>query len=419
LKRVQEWTERLDIDLCPTVGSSAWNFAQRRFNVPKAFVKGDDFTFARSAYYGGRCEVFKWGEQTSVYEYDVRSMYPWALASQSLPAGKPYRSRSQRHATADLAMNRPGIYDVTVRVPDTRIPPLPYRGKNRIYYPTGTFRGIWALPEILHALDTGCVVETVHSALVFSGEQKVFGEWASQVFRIRHEESGGADSSLGEFAKFLANSLTGKLGQNPERWEHVINPERLIVCSCADFCTCNPHVELSPSIYKRRIERMSDCMHPQWAAYLTSISRVKLHRMLTAREGDACYCDTDSVFAQSFDGHAREVPDKAELGDFEFKGKFDRCYFAAPKVYEKDGKVKAKGIGKAAASQGLKEGVSYSTEGIIGFGTGAKKGKFFRKATISRKLTFHTGGRVIVSASGDTRPMTIHEVTLNERKGDT
>lgn len=423
LAKLREWAARNDVDLCPTVGSSAWRFASRRFGVPNGSLKGSDFWYARSAYYGGRCEVFRWGAQSNVFEYDVRSMYPWALWSANLPWGSSRRIRSAESAREAFEVKAPGCYDVTVHVPPMHIPPLPWRTKKRIYYPTGTFRGTYTLPELEYAISLGCEIKRYHGALVWSETKNVFRGWADEVFRLRHEECGGPDTPLGIFAKFLSNSASGKLGQNPERFSHEINPNRIITCKCPprrSECKCNPHIQLSDYVYKRRTVAMSGCMHPIWAAYLTSISRVKLHMKMTERNNgkDCCYTDTDSAFVLSLLGmvHPREVKAIAALGDFEYKGTYKDCYFAAPKVYTKDGKVKAKGI---KGAKKLAEGKVYTSEGIIGFGQGARTGKFFAKGKLSRRIRFHAGGRIVVdSRTGETRPMTAREALADSKKRD-
>lgn len=397
LDRLRSWAQKNDIDLAPTVGLASWRFMHRRFGIPKATLKGADFTFAREAYYGGRCEVFRHGAWANVHEADVRSMYPWALWSAKLPTGTPRDIRAPSLST----LSEPGIHRATVFVPpDMDIPPLPIRTPKRIYYPTGVFEGVWTTPELEYARSLGCNVISARRSLVFPDTANLFREWAETIFHVRHDLCGGADSSLGMFAKFLANAPTGKLGQNPERWQIEINPR--------DVRTGgeNAHEEISPGIWRSRSYRIADCAHPEWAAYLTAISRVKLHKALVSVP-DACYCDTDSVHSLT----PVECINPAGLGDFESKG-VENSFYAGPKLYERGGKVKAKGQAKLSK---LENGAQTSRVGIRGFGSGARKGEFFRKTVLTRTVNFGTGGRVALP-NGLTRPMTIEEALIHSKK---
>ncbi len=410
----------IDLDLKRTVGSSAWEHASRILGLPAADLGTLDHDFAREAYYGGRVQVFRHGYVAVGHEYDVRSMYPWALDANKLPCGNSLRLYSEDVASG-WREGRPGVYNVTVRVPYSHIPPLPMRTVKRIYYPYGTFQGTFTRPELEYAIEVGCEVLDWHQALVWEDEQVLFHKWTERIFDLRHHSTpDGPDSPLGIFLKFYANSLTGKLGMDPRRYSYFVNPDKIETCTtpkdCGDECDgeCGSMAQLSEFIWRQKSYGLSPCMHVEWAAYLTSYARVKLHRQLVSVDGgeDACYCDTDSVL--SLKPRAWDVGD--QLGQFEHKRIWHNAHFWAPKVYEIDDDkkghiVKAKGLPKGIK---IEDGKSYRSERIIGFTAGARAGKLFTRGTTSRKFTPRFGDRI---ADGETtRPMSVAEAIADSKK---
>lgn len=45
----------------------------------------------RDGYYGGRCDIYKYGQFKNVYYYDFTSLYPYVCAKNTLPVGKPIK----------------------------------------------------------------------------------------------------------------------------------------------------------------------------------------------------------------------------------------------------------------------------------------------------------------------------------------
>jgi len=94
---------------------------------------------AEHAYYGGRFEQFKLGVIDNVYEYDIRSAYPAAIAK--LP---DFSNCEWEHITEEFVpttgtkLSRFGLYNVSWKRHSAQAPgPFPWReyGTGRIYYP--------------------------------------------------------------------------------------------------------------------------------------------------------------------------------------------------------------------------------------------------------------------------------------------
>lgn len=426
LDALQAFAETNDLDLGATIGGSAWKNVQRRVGIEDADTNPGRHMYARQGYYGGRVQVFRAGNVKAGYEYDVRSMYPWALATFAVPTGNS-EMRYGSDAQDSFDKEAPGIYQAAVEVPEMHIPPLPFRHRNRIHYPTGKFIGTWAYPELRYAEKLGVKVKIL-SALVWESEQVLFAAWIERLFALRFNV--GTESPIGQFLKLYMNSLTGKFGMNPERYKYFINPSKLKGCpggncdldladdcgKCCDWhCStkCGATAQISESVYREYMYSLSDCCHVEWSAYLTAHSRVHLHRQLVSGGlKDAVYCDTDSVFCEN----PRTDNVGEGLGQFEFKCEFRDFLSVAPKVYEYTHvatgkrKQKAKGIKRGREFE-MMPGKKYYREGIAGFTAGTKLGRLFSKIKGHRTLNIRHGDRFVVNEStGETRAPRIDEV---------
>lgn len=471
LVTMTEYATDNDLDLSRTVGSAAWRNVLRTLKTvgPCPYVdklKGDmrDFQFARAGYFGGRVECYRYGKQTG-HQYDVNSMYPWALSSLSVPVGNPYRVYGR---DARNAYGKPGLWKATVTVPESFLPPLPYRFKKKsaesIAYPHGTMTGVWPLIELQHAESRGCHVEPLEG-LVWDDSDTVFSDWISRLWKLRMNAPGPTDdlkgkkSPIGVWLKFYMNSLTGKFGSNPihKRWD--INPQSLRFCKCvcalcgkranahADdalaheyesprVCKCRPHVQVSERVFCYDTEKIDPCAHVEWSAYLTARSRVHLNTFQLHNDNgrDMIYSDTDSAFrlyrADHRDhGHHDMFRDGMgfttgnELGTWEYAGAFTDSWFHAPKVYwyftpdakpSKQLVSRAKGI-KLKKGQKPIPGEEYAKEAIRGFTSGTKAGVFFAREEIRRRISGKPNvgewvGNRILMRDGRTRAPAMEEI---------
>jgi len=467
LSNLREYAAKNDIDLGMTIGSSAWRNVRRLHSTKPVSLNEKEWRFCRVGYFGGRVQLTKRNpavahlldaknpndpalqsllDQYAIdgHELDVNSMYPWCLAANPVPVGE-HRWIDGVEARDAFAKAEPGIYHAIVDVPDMYLPPLPYRYSNgtAVGYPTGSFEGTWAHPELIYAVEGGCNVY-VDQAIVWDLAIVKFADWIGKLWELR--DAAGKKTPVGTFLKLYMNSLTGKFGSGIERDRYEINPRKLKDCNCLcpscrrslndpdcehDVdCTCQAHRQLSDWVFASRYFRLDPCSHVEWAAYLTSYARVKLHKFFMLRNGgrDVFYCDTDSCF------RTENITDPLivgkQLGMFNYEGPVRRFIGIAPKVYsftrESNLVAKAKGLSldrfystKADGSPHPRAGKpreapvpghSYSKKGVRGFSSGAHFGKFFSMLEMNRRLFERCGDRVILENGIDTRASTANEL---------
>lgn len=423
LLSLQDYADENDLDLAATVGASAWKTAKRVHSLDEEVLPPSQYRFARKAYFGGRTQVFR-PVAADGYHYDVNSAYPAALMSTPLPVGHASETAGDGARRA-YERERPGVYRVTVHVPNMFVPPLPVRGETgNIAYPTGTLTGEWSRIELAYAVSLGCEVLKWGNALVWPRAELLLAPNARRIWALR--DAVGKKSSLGKWLKFYANSLTGKLAQSPEQETFFYSdaePKRCAAdgdcdggrrCESGDWQYCCPHRcvkwcgawapagAMSSGVWKKSSWRIPDNGFVQWALYLTSVARVALHKQLVAdgfNGRHAVYCDTDSCFtlAQRFTNVG------AELGQWSDEGPFTGFHALAPKTYrflDAEGKetIAAKGISEPSWDDLAGHREIEMNRGVYTWKTALKEEKLFRRKKLKRSLKFdgvHFGDRML------------------------
>jgi hypothetical protein len=107
--------------------------------------------YERKAYRGGRVEAFKAGVERVFVGYDVNSMYLSVMRDEIFPDPNSAKYiRSPKELPKDVLY----IADVTVTVPKQYIGVLPVINPDngKLIFPTGTFRGSFASPELNYVI---------------------------------------------------------------------------------------------------------------------------------------------------------------------------------------------------------------------------------------------------------------------------
>jgi DNA polymerase type B, organellar and viral len=399
LLAIAGYAQSQGIELRGTIGGTAWATASKWCELEDATWDAETYGLVAPMYYGGLCAVNRTNERR-IWRYDRKSAYPASLM-EPLPMGNPLTC-TEASAARLFARGCHGAYDATVRMPESLCPSLPIRHRNRLAYPFGTVRGIWAGLELEHALECGATIEKMHGAVAWTKEEKRLAPYAKKCFKLRDRLPDEQKKALGVWLKFLANSLTGKLGQSPESK----------VVALGDYAD-NPAYSLvgtSPWVWSRSDWRIPSCAMVHWAGTLTARARVELHRQIL-HVGDAwVYSDTDSVFSTR--QQTRNVGD--DLGEFDYEwaakskkpkvpsepnGADWKCL--APKVYTYTDLSMDEAIAHAKGVPGTRDGdaiaidvwnryvsgeVIESDRGVKSLMTAAKGERLFERRKLSRSL---------------------------------
>ncbi len=426
-EELREFAADNDLDLGLTIGGSAYRNMVRMLGLlPDRHTVKEHF-FRRSAFYGGRTQAFHVGmylrndmqrpafydgpitRYEEGYDYDVVGMYSSILRDMSFPQGE-CRPLSGAYARQAFAQGKSGIYTALVTVPESHIPPLPLRGKNRLWYPHGTFEACYTQPELQNAVDCyGVKIHSFGESRVYERAAPVFGPWIEHVGALRIQA--GKKSPLGLFLKRYQNCIFGRLSIRPERRRIMINPDRIK----------EGDIPKSDCVYERHSLSVDDSSRPIWGAYTSSWSRILLGRKM--HEGppeSVLYCDTDGC---PILGPRRGANVGSAIGQWECE-ELRGMYSVAPKIY-------AKWLGSAALPPGyygpelapdtrakgvrLKKGQipvpgEYSAHAGVASARSYDGDKFFRRNTGTRKIRQRAGDRIILADGQRTRAPHISEV---------
>jgi len=305
--------------------------------------------FARSAYYGGRVELFHIGGRGRIGYTDINSLYPYCMT-------QPFPEDWYEMDTLEGW----GAADVTLQIPKDFVAPLPVRREDgSVYYPYGTIRptpppgekeGAWTLHEIRDALAHGAKLKAVHRIMGSESAGYPYRDFVQKFYELRRTEKNPARNLM---LKLVLNNLYGRLGNSG-----VVT--RSFNLKSSDFSEEGSYVgEGTPFGTKR----LADVQMPldattnySHAAYVTAYGRLELMkylRMLGA--GRLIYCDTDSVM---FFMQRKDIPFAIsdQLGGMKLEGYGWKCITHAPKVYQFGTEFKAKGIKRDLAKKFVQAG---------------------------------------------------------------
>lgn len=329
VETIAERFEAWGLVLKNTIGSTSWATMRDVYGVPRApweeksgALRWRDYEAAHRAYHGGRTELYRRSAPV-IERHDLHAAYPAALADTAVPVGD-YTRQVGHAARAAFHKEKPGVYSVTVRVPEMHVPPLPVHADSRLLYCTGSFSGSWVLPELQAALDLGVEIQHFDESITWSAAERVCEPYMRHVWGLRERYlADDKDSPEAALLKYAANAPTGKLGMKPESECLELAPDLEDVLSCrpspcfdgamhATMQECCEHVHRKcrrwealdlgvdgapPLVYTRGVYQLSDCANVHMAAYLTGVTRVKLGKGWREAGAALCYGDTDSRYA--------------------------------------------------------------------------------------------------------------------------
>lgn len=391
LVTLDRFAESSGIHLRGTLGHTAWTSAQDELGVPDSTIDWSTWRHCRRGDKGGRVTIVRptaTGPGAGGAHWDICNAYPAQLAHAELPVGGATELGS--HSVYDaLRREQPGIYTLTVRIPDDSFfPPLPWHCGGVLTFPTGTITGSWPLPEIGHALDCGVEILDGHAAIVFDGKAPVFAPLVERWYKIRKET--GRKTPLGQWIGRLAKALTGKFAEKPHRTRVAMHPNEIKICTrtgpCADGCSgeCGAYeqLDLYGDIWSIPYKRLGPSAYPQWSAYLRAMTRVQLHEQMERFGRDLVFSNTDSLWAT---GRKVPRPTGSQLGQWEYQHAWHEIEIRSPGVYafrrEPGGPLEIRGI-PGLTEADWKRGSGTIERGVLTLGNAVKSTKgLFQKRT--------------------------------------
>jgi DNA polymerase type B, organellar and viral len=307
------------------------------------------------SYYGGRCEVFRFGSgDSALWHLDFRSQYAAVGATQFVPVRLcDYLSYPGGSEASRLSRQGAVIADVTVQTPE---PAYPLRRGREVIFPTGRFRTTLAGPELNDALERDRIVQW-HALATYEAEPALT-EYMRAVYRLRCQAEALSDKALAATAKQLLVSLVGKFGQRSWYWEPV-----WIDYVQAPYCEWHGRNEKGEIVRYRSVAWNTEREVPggfapnavvSVAAWITSEARrVLLTAIRVAGWEHVHYVDTDALIVDriglgrlQLDGWVRP----GQLGKLSVKSGPCKVEIRGIKYYVVDGQVTCAGLPKGVCT---------------------------------------------------------------------
>jgi hypothetical protein len=302
--------ESLGGTMATTVASTAMDIFRRSYQRETAYSTDESIALSRKAYYASDVQV-RSSRAAHCYIYDINSSFPASMALGECPWQFAGRVRRK------IGDSRKGIAYCSVHAPNIEHPFLPVRAANGgVYFPVGSWAGWYTEADIQYASELGYRI-TPHSWLLYRTSDSLAG-YATDIYKKRQASSDFWQLAL----KFLLNSLYGKFAEDPDK-------EMIVLSRPRPNADADPYY---PGAWKVPASRLLPHEHPHVCAWITSLSRIALHRMvmrISSLGYQVFYNDTDSVFTD-----APWIPNIGDgLGQWGRAGIMTDARFEAAKLY--------------------------------------------------------------------------------------
>ena len=393
--------------------TSLKTFKKSYLNNPLKMTNKERNDEMKLAYYGGRTEIFQlYFPEGKYYCYDVNSLYPFVMRNHYFPISIPRKIGSPNK---EFITEEHGITECKVTCPkNLDMPLLPYRYKNKLYFPTGTFAGYWDNVLLAKAYQLGYKIEP-KKGYIFQSE-KIFKEYVDKFYSLKQNSK--KDTSPYILAKLLLNTLYGKFGQSQESDMLMkLTTENRKKFEIVDI------IDIDHNLFKVKTESKGTHFIPQISIHVTALSQLELYKdfeIVKSKGGITAYCDTDSLFTNC------TLPFSDKLGDLKLEYTFKRGYFLLPKTYYIVGdknKVKAKGYikdfqdkltensyKKALFNNDYSDFIMQSPPTFNTMKTSYRRHKTFLSVDVRKKSMKHRYDKRHILKDYSTRPKDIKEI---------
>jgi hypothetical protein len=399
-----------------TIASTGMNLIRRAYLKEPIYTSERLNQVAEEAYSSSRVEVHsRFIEDCK--GYDINSSFPFSM---TLP--QPGCLREVRTTLPDIDSDD-CIYlaDVTVEVPDTPLPPLPFRQGGRVFFPTGRWRAWFDSTDIRLALREGATLHKVHEVYVF----EPFHDIRDFVVDIYGKRAATKDPFRKILYKYLLNCPYGKFAEGVWKQEMLINPDKI---------ERDKLQLLQPGIWLAEKKATVAHRHVPISCHITALSRRLLFDYMKdciTQGFPSAYVDTDSLATRA------ELPvDETKLGALKLEKKITWAEFFVPKIYRgegfelgKDGQwkpiqiTKAKGfsLGRKARGEAWERFNSIASGDRIGIQRQVRMRELYRTGEtapvdvlVIKALMFDALTKRFHYPDGETRPWTVTELASGD-----
>jgi hypothetical protein len=356
-----------------TIAGQAMRVLRTKMDVEISSLTPRIDAFVRRAYFGGRVEIFKplFLGPGKIRCADVNSLYPTVMRDVPEVGDVPREYPAKfSHFDHNYHPNKIGFYEAEVLVPDDMYcPPLgvvwEIDGGHKFIFPTGKFRGYWSTLELEYARSLGVKILRTGKGAIFEGGGNFFKRYVDDLYELR--ENSPRESVDNVIAKLLLNSCYGRFGLKVNRENLVVDEGQVGVKTGTggDGFVLEQNGEKIRLVSEPKV--LTTFTNVAVSAWVTSASRVFMHRHYMKILSELYYTDTDSLFTTHY------FPDQTGLGGLKIEYEAAAACFLLPKSYVVQGvtdqkflkKVTMKGFDKQKTKGFTVEDFQLALEGDL------------------------------------------------------
>jgi len=182
--------------------------------------EGCAHAFFRSAYFGGRTEVYR--REGYGWYYDINSSYPYSMKNMMPTGNMEVLGENEDFTKFVRSDSHVGFIRCTVEIPETAyLPPLPVQIDGKLKFPTGKFSGTWNWLELQVLRKIGGKIIHVEKS-VWIRATRFLADFVDSLYAFRDKSAIDYDKGKDQTAKIMLNSTFGKFGMEHERSEMLI-----------------------------------------------------------------------------------------------------------------------------------------------------------------------------------------------------
>lgn len=393
-----------------TIASCGMMLFRRRFLKTEIRTNNGVNEIARTAYHASRVEPLALNCVNANY-YDVNSSFPSSMCK-PMPANL-IASHTSLPERLLQKKDRSYLVRAKVTIPDTYLPPIPYRRGGRLFFPTGTWTSWFIDVDFELLMQEGGIVHKVYESFEFD----TFDDMADYSMTVYDKRKNAKTKFEKILYKYLLNCLYGKMAERPEKQRLWVNPTSEILKSLRPE---NMISAQAGGIFLEDIVLPLEHVHVPISVRITAFSRKLLYDFMSDSFNGCYYCDTDG-FATDDD-----FATSNELGGLKLEKRIVHGEFYAPKVYsltieKDDGRedtiVHAKGFSlgkdKALAQERFKALIEHreiEVERMSRLRENLKKGLAPKEKVISKAFSDKIVPKRFFYPDGTSRPWCVEEI---------
>lgn len=332
----------------PTLASYSYKlYLNQYYNYNFNYLKNQENDFIRMAYYGGIADVYK-PHGIDIIGLDINSSYPNVMKNNLYPIDSPNFTNEKFTSIEQALQKYPNsfIKCLITCSENNYYPILPYKEdkKSKLIQPVGNWVGVYWSEEIRYALSTKYYEIQPISLYYYNDMQPIFKDYITDLYKRRLEYAKKNDLPNELLMKKLMNSLYGRTAILPNETrikiqsieEYYDSTDSIIDYSTLGHDTIMTFQKINNIEEQNNINLKILKVRSDWAAIVTSLARINIHKIITTPGINTYYTDTDSIFLDKKDLHILKDVISSEIGDLKIITSLEEKtegIFLAPKTY--------------------------------------------------------------------------------------